>query len=225
MNKTIWIYDAIGDIFGVDAVTAKGVRDSLREARNAATLTVRINSPGGAVDDAVAIHSLLREHPAHKVVKVDGVAASAATIIAMAGDRIEMADGAKMMIHNPWTIAVGDYRELRAAADIAEQYAKSAAQMYVARTGRTMREVIAAMDAETYYLAEDAVDFGLADSVGGGSAIAAKSHAQIMQQALVVAKLAFAALVGQEPKQRSTTLRSLQEASLELARARARATA
>ena len=224
-ENTIWIYDAIGDLFGSKAVTAKGVRDTLQAAGDASSLLIRINSPGGAVDDAVAIHTLLREHPARKIVKVDGIAASAASLIAMAGDRIEMASGSQMMVHHPWTMAVGNYKELRTVADVAEGYSKSAAQMYVARTGRPMREVAAAMDAGTYFTAEEAVSFGLADSVGRSTAIAAKSQEQVMAQAMVVAKLAFAALVGQAPEQRSTTMRSLQQASLELARARARAVA
>jgi len=219
-EATIWIYDAIGEMFGPDAVTAKGVRDRLQAFRGIDKLTIRINSPGGMVDDAVAIHTLLSEYKAEKVTKIDGVAASAATILIPRDSKVRIAQGAKMMIHNPWSVAVGDWREMAAASKVAKQYADSAASMYAARTGKKIEDVQAAMDATTYFDGQEAVDFGLADSVGDESAVAAKTVEAVMAQAMIVAKLAFAALVGQTSEQHTTTTTALHRASLELARAR-----
>jgi ATP-dependent Clp protease, protease subunit len=196
-EATIWIYDAIGEMFGPDAVTAKGVRDRLQSLRGVDKLNIRINSPGGMVDDAVAIHTLLSEYKAEKVTKIDGVAASAATILIPRDSKVSIAQGAKMMIHNPWSVAVGDWREMEKAAKVAKQYATSAAEMYAARTGKPMAEVVAAMEAETYFLGEEAVAWGLADDMGDGEAVAAATVDGVMAQAMIVARLAFAALVGQ----------------------------
>lgn len=194
-EATLWIYDAIGDMFGPDAVTAKGVRDRLQSYRGIERLTVRINSPGGVVDDAVAIHTLLNEYPAEKTTKIDGIAASAATLVIPTG-HVQMAKGAKLMIHHPWTAVVGNWRDLEAASRVAKQYAESAAGMYAARTGKPVDDMMAIMDAETYFLDQEAVDIGLADAIAGEDAIAAKSHQSIFDAAVLVAKLAFAEMVG-----------------------------
>lgn len=165
-EATIWIYDAIGEMFGPEAVTAKAVRDRLQSLRAIDRLTVRINSPGGMVDEAVAIHTLLNEYAAAKTVKVDGVAASAASVVAMVGQRIEMAVGSMLMIHNPWTVAIGDGAELRKAAEVADKYRDSLIGIYGKRTGKPREEIAAAMAAETWYTAEDAVAAGMADGIG-----------------------------------------------------------
>ena len=219
-EATLWIYDAIGDMFGPDAVTAKGVRDRLAALRGINTLNIRINSPGGVVDDAVAIHTLLSEYPAEKVTKIDGVAASAATILIPRDSKVQIASGAKMMIHNPWGIAVGDYRELAKASEIAKKYAESAAEMYLARTGKTSDEVRAAMDAETWFTGQEAVDFGIADSSSETPAIEAATQESVMAKAKLVAQLAFAAMVAGEPEQRQATFNSIRRAAVALARAR-----
>lgn len=172
-EATLWIYDAIGEMFGPDAVTAKGVRDRLQSLRGIDRLTVRINSPGGMVDDAVAIHTLLNEYKAEKTVKVDGVAASAASVIAMTGSRIEMAPGAMLMIHNPWTVAIGDGNAMRKAADVADKYRDNLVSIYAKRTKAKPADIQAAMDAETWYTADEAVAGGMADAVSEGELVAA----------------------------------------------------
>lgn len=217
-EATLWVYDAIGEMFGPDAVTAKGVRDRLQSLRGIERLTVRINSPGGMVDDAVAIHTLLAEYKAEKTTKIDGIAASAATILIPPG-KVTIAKGAKMMIHNPWSVAVGDWREMEKAAKVAKQYADSAADMYVARTGKPREEVVAAMEAETYFLGEEAVAWGLADSVGEDAAVSAKSHGDVLAQAKLVAQLAFAELVGQAAEKQSQTFDAMQNAATKLSAA------
>lgn len=172
-EATLWIYDAIGEMFGPDAVTAKGVRDRLQSLRGIDRLTVRINSPGGMVDDAVAIHTLLAEYAATKTVKVDGVAASAASVVAMVGNRIEMATGAILMVHNPWTVAMGDGNALRKAAEVADKYRENLVSIYGKRTGRSADDIRAAMDAETWLTAEEAVAGKWADATAEEQAVAA----------------------------------------------------
>lgn len=171
---TIWIYDAIGEMFGPDAVTAKGVRDRLQALRGIDRLTVRINSPGGMVDDAVAIHTLLSEYAAEKIVKVDGVAASAASVVAMVGQRIEMATGAMLMVHNPWGIAIGDGNALRRAADVADKYRDNLIAIYAKRTGNDKESIAAAMDAETWFTADEAIAGKWADAAEDTPAVAAR---------------------------------------------------
>lgn len=215
-EATIWIYDAIGEMFGPDAVTAKGIKDKLQAFRGIEKITLRINSPGGVVDDATAIHTLLSEHPATKVTKVDGIAASAATILIPPG-RVEMAKGAKMMIHNPWTVAIGNWRELEKAAAVAKVYSNSAAEIYAARTGKSAEDIMAAMDAETYFTAQDAVDFGLADGIGGEDAIEAASHDDVFAKAKLVAQLAFAELVGKSADSMQQTLDGMAKVAVSIA--------
>ena len=220
-EATLWIYDPIGEMFGPDAVTAKGVRDRLASLRSIDRLTVRINSPGGEVDEAVAIHALLSEFKAEKVTKVDGIAASAATVIGVASDRIEMAKGSKWMIHNPWGIAVGDYREMLKAAEVAKQYRDSMVGMYSARTGKSDDDIRTAMDAETYMLDQEAVDWGFADSVGSDAAQASKQTGeQIMAQAVLVGRLAFAKLVSGTAEHVQSTMETMAHAAEKIAASR-----
>jgi len=178
-EATIWIYDAIGEMFGPEAVTAKGVRDRLQALRGIDRLTVRINSPGGLVDDAVAIHTLLSEYKAAKTVKVDGIAASAASVVAMVGSKIQVAPGGMMMIHNPWSVAVGDGAALRKAAEVADKYRDNLAAIYGKRTGKDAKDIQAVMDAETWFTADEAVAFNLADESSDDEAIAAYIDADL----------------------------------------------
>lgn len=172
-EATIWIYDAIGEMFGPDAVTAKGVRDRLQALRGIDRLTVRINSPGGMVDDAIAIHTLLSEYKAEKTFKVDGVAASAATVLPTVGSKVELAPGSMWMIHNPWTIAIGDGNAMRKAAEISDKYRDNLIGLYSRRTKQDPEAIAEAMAAETWYTAEEAMAAGFSDSIGGGEAVAA----------------------------------------------------
>jgi ATP-dependent Clp protease protease subunit len=172
-EATIWIYDAIGEMFGPDAVTAKGVRDRLQALRGIDKLTVRINSPGGMVDEAIAIRTLLSEYRAEKTYKVDGIAASAATVFPNAGDKLQMAPGAMWMIHNPWSVAIGDGNAMRKAAEVADKYRENLVSLYAARTKQKPEDSAAAMYAETWYTASEAMAGGFATEVGDGEPVAA----------------------------------------------------
>lgn len=154
----ILIYDEIW-AFGTNA------NDFVKALKNIATpkISLRVNSPGGDVFDGLAIYNALRAHPAKKTVHVDGLAASIASVIAMAGDEIVMADSAFMMIHDSWGLAIGNSEELRALADTLEKIDGSIAGIYAARTGKKLDELRALMDAETWMTAAEAVEMKFAD--------------------------------------------------------------
>lgn len=147
-----------------DEVTPEAFRDELRQMKG--DLTVHINSPGGDVFAGVAIYNALKDYSKGKVVvKVDGLAASIASVVAMAGDEIIMSPGSMMMIHNPWSVGVGSSDELRKAADTLDQIKDSILPIYTERSGMSEDEVKDLMDAETWMTAEKAVELGFADTV------------------------------------------------------------
>lgn len=154
------LYDEIG-YWGV---TAAQVREELR-AVQARTINVRINSPGGDIFDAIAIYNALREHPARVVSHVDGLAASAATIVALGGDEVRMAANGFWMIHDPWVIAIGNADQLRKDADLLDKISGTVVETYRNKTGRTVEEVEAWMDAETWFTAAEAAEAGFVDAV------------------------------------------------------------
>lgn len=128
-------------------------------------LHVRVHSPGGDVFAASAIYTMLRRHSARVVMHVDGLAASAATIVLMAGDTIIMPINAMLMIHNPWTVAMGNAGDLRQSADALDAVKASMMAAYAEKTGLPSEELAAIMDAETWYTAEEAVAQGFADEL------------------------------------------------------------
>lgn len=162
----ILLYDAIVDdqleaeYWG--GVAPLGFIQELR-AITASTIHLRINSPGGSVFAARAIEQALREHSARIVVHIDGLAASAATFIAMAGDEIVMAKGALFMIHNAWTFAYGNAADLKATADLLDKIDGTLVQTYADRTKQKPDQVADWMAAETWFTADEAVAAGFAD--------------------------------------------------------------
>lgn len=162
-DRTISIYDVIGyDYWTGEGVTAKRVSGALR-ALGAGPVTVNINSPGGDLFEGLAIYNLLREHKGEITVKVLGVAASAASVIAMAGDTVEMARAGFLMIHNTWVMAVGNRNDLREYADTLEPFDRAMADIYAARTGSEAKAMSKMMDAETWIGGNDAIEKGFAD--------------------------------------------------------------
>lgn len=159
-SAEISIYDEIG-FWGV---TAKQFIGDLK-AIDATAIKLAINSPGGAVFDALAIYNALRQHPANVEVTIMGVAASAASIIAMAGDTVVMPENAFMMIHNPLNMAYGNADDLREVADVLDKIGASLVGIYAKRTGLPEDEIKALLDAETWLNAEEAVLKGFADEL------------------------------------------------------------
>ncbi len=161
----IQIFDQIGeDWFSNSGVTAKSFAETL-QAVGPGPLNVEINSPGGNVWDGLAIYNMLRGRQAPVTTKVVGVAASIASIIALAGDTVEIADAALMMIHDPSGLAAGTSDDMRKMADALDQHAAILAGVYEKKTGKTASAIRAAMKAETWFTSAEAIDFGLADSI------------------------------------------------------------
>lgn len=165
-----------GDISSVswwgDEITPKQFADDLAALGDVERINVRINSGGGDVFAGQAIHSTLKRHKAEKVVYVDGLAASIASVIAMAGDKIVIPKNAMMMIHNPWTRAVGNSNDMREMADFLDKVREPIIAAYEDKTGKTRDELIKLMDAETWMTAEEAVSMGFADEVESKSIVA-----------------------------------------------------
>ena len=149
----------MGDV-GWD-ITAKGVADALKGVGKG-PLTISLHSYGGDALAGVAIHNMLARHPGAKTVIVEGCAASAASLIAMAGDRIVMPSNALMMIHEAWGVAVGDSDSMRKQAEVLDSVSGAYRGTYAARSGKTEDEVAALMAAETWFTADDAVAQGFA---------------------------------------------------------------
>lgn len=165
-SAEIQIYEDVGaGWFG--GVTAKQVADDLKAAGRVATLDVRINSYGGDVAEGMAIYRRLAEHSARKVVHVDGIAASIASVIAMAGDEIVIGESAQMMIHDAWTIAAGNADDFEVQVANLRRTSALIADIYVARTGNSIDQVKSWMKETKWFTGQEAKAAGFADSVAG----------------------------------------------------------
>ena len=162
----VFIYDEIG-YFGV---TAADFVEDLRDI-TADRIELHLNTPGGDVFDGIAIYNALRDHAADVAVTVDGIAASAGSFIAQAGDHIVMNRASQMMIHDAWGLTIGSADDMREMADKLDKHTMNIAAIYAERAGGTADTWREAMRDETWYSADEAVAAGLADEVkGGGSA-------------------------------------------------------
>lgn len=168
-DPEILIYDYIG-AFGV---TAKDFHDQLKALGNPKNITVHINSPGGEVFPGTAIYNMLRQHKARITMIIDGVAASMASLIAMAGDEIIMPANSFLMIHNPGGFVLGTSKDLRDHADMLDKLKQGMVEAYTRKSGKTDEEVAQIMDDETWYTAAEAVEAGFADKLDEPVQIAA----------------------------------------------------
>lgn len=165
-EATIYIYDAIvsseleAEYWG--GVSSQALVPELR-ALDVDTVHLRIDSPGGDVFAAQAICTAIKQIGAKVIAHIDGLAASAATIIACACDEVAMADGAMYMIHNGWTIAWGDRHDFGKVVGLLEKIDGTIAEAYAKRTGQSEAEMSALMDAETWFTADEAIEIGLVD--------------------------------------------------------------
>ena len=177
-KNTISVLDAIGfDPWSGEGVTAKRISAALRSI-NGADVTVNINSPGGDMFEGLAIYNILREYKGHVTVKVLGLAASAASIIAMAGDEIQVARSGFLMIHNGWTIAAGNRHQFREIADMMEPFDAAMGDIYAARTGGELKAMQKLMDSESWIGGSAAVEQGFADSLLDSDSIKEGTKAQ-----------------------------------------------
>jgi ATP-dependent protease ClpP protease subunit len=170
------------DIIGEDwwtggGITSKRVQEKLAAYPKAKTVKVLLNSPGGDAFEGLAIQSLLRRHGGRIEIEVVGLAASAASLIAMAGDDIAMHEGSLMMIHEPWTMTVGNATEMRTAAEFLEKVNSSGLDVYARRTGRKREDVAEMLASETWMTAHEAVKEKFATNVVAGAEPAPKAKA------------------------------------------------
>ena len=165
-NKTaeILIYDDIGDDY-YGGVSAKSFARDLVALGDLTDIVLRINSAGGNVFDGVAIYNTLARHPAKITVDIDGMALSIASVIAMAGDTIRMADNAMLMIHDPWGFAVGNALQLREQADLMDNIKTNLVGTYAKKTAMAHDALSDMMSAETWMTADEALAFGFIDQV------------------------------------------------------------
>ena len=160
----IFIYEQIGEDYWSEGMTAVNFVNELKGI-TASDIHLHINSPGGSVFDGVAIHNALRRHPAKVTTYIDGLAASIASIIAIAGDRVVMASNALFMIHNPWGGVQGDATEMRKMADVLDKIGETLVNAYEERTGMARDDITAAMNDETWYTADEALAAGFIDDI------------------------------------------------------------
>lgn len=156
-----------------DEVTPKQFKEDMDKLGSVKELRIMINSGGGDVFAGQAIYSMLKRHEAKKRVYIDGLAASIASVIAMAGDEIIMPQNAMMMIHNSWTFAAGNKDDLRKIADSMEKIDETLIGVYEAKTGLDPGEIKQMLDAETWMTADEAVKKGFANEIEKRSAVAA----------------------------------------------------
>ena len=214
--NTISIYGVIGEDFWTgEGFTAKKMAGILRSiGKNA--VTVNINSPGGDMFEGLAIYNLLREHSAAVTVKVMGIAASAASVIAMAGDSVMMGTGSMLMIHNAWGLVVGNRHDFADAADVFKTFDGSMAAIYADRTGKSVDDILAMLDGPTrasdgtYMTAAEAIEQGFADDTfepeDSAAAASASLPADLIARRRTEAALAKA---GMGRKERFDTINSL----------------
>jgi ATP-dependent protease ClpP protease subunit len=163
-DNTISILDVIGEDFWTGGgVTSKRVAAALR-AIGDQDVFVDLNSPGGDFFEGVAIYNALRAHPKKVTVRILGLAASAASVIAMAGDEIQIGKAGFLMVHNAWVVAIGNRHDLAAAAKTMEPFDDAMATVYADRSGAKKSKAAEWMDNETWFNGEQAVKEGLADS-------------------------------------------------------------
>lgn len=169
-DATITIYDAIGSDWQGEGVTAKRISAALRKI-GTRDVTVNVNSPGGDFFEGIAIYNLLREHKSSVTVQVMGLAASAASIIAMAGDEIRVSEAGFLMIHNAWAMAIGNRHDMIEAAELLEPFDAAMAGVYATRAGVDVATAAGWMDDETWFSGKKSVENGLADGLLAGDEI------------------------------------------------------
>ena len=190
-EASISIYDSIGENCEGTGITSKRISAALRSI-GAKDVVVNINSPGGDFFEGMAIYNLLREHQGKVTVRVLGVAASVASVIAMAGDEILIGDGAFFMIHNAWAVAVGNRHDMMDSAKLLEPFDAAMAALYAHQTGMSTTEAAAMMDQETWIGAQQAVDDGFATGLLPSSEITKSTQASTKTKPLALIEASMA---------------------------------
>jgi ATP-dependent Clp protease protease subunit len=194
------LYDEIGGC----GVYADQFREEL-SGINAKTIHLRINSPGGSVFEAMAMYNALKEHQARVVSHVDGLAASAATVVALGADEVHMAANALFMVHEPWALSMGNSEQLRKDADLLDKISGSIVGMYRQKTQASDDEVREWMEAETWFTADEAKAAGFADLIDNGEEEDLVAQAAALFDLSIYSKVPDALVArGSEPKEPTT---------------------
>lgn len=175
-SAEVYIFGDIGESWWEETVTARQfVKDFA--AIEATDITVRINSYGGSVPDGTAIYNAIKRHPGHVTVSIEAAAYSIASLIAMAGDSVEMADNALLMIHAPWGRVVGNSTDMRDMADTLDKYAHAMSSSYVAKSGKSQEDILALLldGQDHWFSAQEAFEAGFVDSIVNAIPIAASA--------------------------------------------------
>lgn len=200
----VFIYGDIGESWWGESVTAAEFVKEIA-ALDVDELTVRINSYGGSVTDGLAMYNALKRHKASVTISIDGIAASIASLVAMAGDTVEMAENALLMVHAPWGGAFGNSADLREFADVLDKHAQAMSSSYAAKTGRPQDEMLALLtDGQDHWLgADEALAEGFVDVVTDAIPIAA--HMDLSRfRSIPAAAAAFTSRTTGMPKQQTT---------------------
>jgi len=160
-EATVYVYDAIGGWWGIDPKTWIPEFNAIK----AKTIHLRINSPGGSVLDCQAMRTAIAQHPSKTIAHVDGMAASAATTLAIAAREVEMSDGAQFMIHCAWGVCAGGEQDMIAYGDLLKKCTDFIVQDYMRKTGRPAAQIRRWMDAETWFTADEALEHGFIDRI------------------------------------------------------------
>jgi ATP-dependent Clp protease, protease subunit len=164
-EATIDIFDVIGSDFFGEGFTAKRMSAALRSIGSDKDVTVNLNSPGGDFFEGATIYNQLAAHKGKVTVNVIGLAASAASFIAMAGDEVKISKAGFLMIHNAWSFVMGNKNDLRETADTLGEFDASMVSIYAARTGMDEKDISKMMDTESWINADTAIEKGFADTV------------------------------------------------------------
>jgi ATP-dependent Clp endopeptidase proteolytic subunit ClpP len=167
----ILLYDVIDPWFGI---SAKQFHNELKALGEVSVINLRINSPGGSITEGMAFYNILKRQSAKVVAHVDGIAASMASVIAMAASEIVMATGSYMMIHNPMGVAIGEAEEMRDLAELLDKMKTQVVNIYAARTKQTPADISKLMDDETWFTADEAIEAGFADRTSPELALSAQ---------------------------------------------------
>ena len=163
--------------------TAASFQKDLKELGEVSQINLHINSPGGSVFEGIAIGNMLRQHKARVVAHVDALAASIASVIVASCDEVIMPENSMLMIHNPWTISMGNAKELRKQADDLDKIAESSVVTYLAKAGEKLTEekIKQIMDEETWMSAQEAYNYGLCDVVESANKVAASISQKLFE--------------------------------------------
>lgn len=210
----IQIYDVIGFDPWTGGITAQSISDQLK-AFNGGDCEVHINSPGGDMFEGIAIYNLLQAYPGKVECKIMGLAASAASVIAMAGDEVLIGDGAFLMIHNCWVMAMGNRHDMQEVANYLEPFDQALASIYVKKTGQKMAQVSKWMDDETYLNAQQCINLGFCGDTISNDAITEDSEAANKAKALNSVRKIEAALTRKGGYSRSQARALMKDAKLD----------